>query len=137
MARTPNKASSNGGAIDETASSSGGSKAGQDRELASFAAARQRRLTSTTPVPGAGPSEDRPQAAAQPEQATALAPDCTTYQESFNLRDYYPGLYERALLDTRADPVKNYTLISEYGDSLRAVSSSSACMHPVSSIIST
>ncbi|KAG2451867.1 hypothetical protein HYH02_003643 [Chlamydomonas schloesseri] len=44
----------------------------------------------------------------------------TTYAESYNLRSMYPEVYDQALRETKADPVPNYTLISEWGDSLKA-----------------
>eukprot|EP00198_Chlamydomonas_reinhardtii_P008874 XP_001698211.1 flagellar associated protein [Chlamydomonas reinhardtii] len=49
-----------------------------------------------------------------------VSPDVTTYGESYNLRSMYPEIYDQALRETKADAVPNYTLISEWGDSLKA-----------------
>lgn len=80
----------------------------RDHELAAFTAAMAARGSAgSVQLPGRGP-------------ACPPAPDVTTYQESFNLRNDFPDLYAQALADTKADAVPNYTLISEWGESLRA-----------------
>lgn len=42
-------------------------------------------------------------------------------QGSYNLRNDFPGLYETALESTKTGPVPNYTVISDWADSMRAV----------------
>ncbi|KAG2441694.1 hypothetical protein HXX76_003310 [Chlamydomonas incerta] len=122
----------------------------RDRELTSFdrAAARRRAISFGAPSTASGSADatagsitdtnavaaavaayqqqqQRAQQTATAAGATGTAvmgvsPDVTTYGESYNLRSMYPDIYDQALRETKADAVPNYTLISEWGDSLKA-----------------
>jgi hypothetical protein len=53
-------------------------------------------------------------------QQQQQSPEITTYQMAYHLKQMYPELYDQAVSSTRAAPAPNYTLISEWGDSLKA-----------------
>jgi hypothetical protein len=48
------------------------------------------------------------------------SPEITTYQMAYHLKQMYPELYDQAVASTKAAPAPNYTLTSEWGDSLKA-----------------
>ncbi len=48
-----------------------------------------------------------------------LHPDITSYAMAYHLSQMYPQLYQQAMASARAKPAPNYTLVSDWGETLK------------------
>lgn len=77
---------------------------------------------TTMPSYPSRPQSARPTSARSqsvPRGESQKNPNQSMYASTFNARDDNPELYAKAMQFLKSEPTPNYTLISEWGDSLR------------------
>mmetsp|Transcript_23489 Transcript_23489/g.51554 ORF Transcript_23489/g.51554 Transcript_23489/m.51554 type:complete len:728 (-) Transcript_23489:764-2947(-) len=89
-----------------------------NRELRALMNAHKSRRPPTASRSASGSPQEAP---GTPAAAPTMqkSPVVTTYQMAFHVQEDNPELYARALENARADPVPNYSLISDWGDTLK------------------
>jgi hypothetical protein len=78
---------------------------------------------STMPSYPSRPQSARPMSA-RSQNVPQRNPNQSMYASTFNARDDNPEIYAKAMQFLKSEPTPNYTLISEWGDSLRKANDS-------------